>query len=66
MSEELDYPEVRNIADLLIARYGERAISYASHQALVARKAGATRRMEAWRQIAGAALQVLRAEPVTG
>jgi hypothetical protein len=63
ITEKLDYPEIRDIADLLISRYGERAISYASHQALVARNAGETRRMEAWRRIEGAATQVLRADP---
>jgi hypothetical protein len=55
--------EVRSIASLLISRYGERAVSVATHQALKARDCGEPRRMEAWRWIAGAVHQVLRSDP---
>lgn len=55
--------DARAIAKLLISRYGEQAVSYASHQALQARERGDTRMMEAWRWIAGAVNEVLRAEP---
>lgn len=55
--------DARAIAKLLISRYGEQSISYASHQALRARERGDTRMMEAWRWIAGAIHEVLRAEP---
>jgi hypothetical protein len=55
--------DARAIAKLLISRYGEQAMSYASHQALRARDRGDTRMMEAWHWIAGAVREVLRAEP---
>ncbi len=56
--------EIEELASLLILRFGERAVSYASHQALKARHSGEMRRMEAWRRIADAAAQVWRTEPV--
>ena len=56
--------EISELASLLISRFGERATTYASHQALKARHSGEMRRMEAWRQIADAAAQVWRTEPV--
>jgi hypothetical protein len=58
--------EVRDLATLLISRYGVRAVTYASHQALKARHRGETMRMEAWRWIADAAAQAWQAEPEDG
>jgi hypothetical protein len=55
--------DIRSIAKLLISRYGEQAMSYASHQSLLARERGDRRLMEAWRWIAGAVREVLRSEP---
>ena len=55
--------DVRAIAKLLISRYGEQAYAYASHQSLKARERGNQRHMEAWRWIAGAVQELLRAEP---
>ena len=55
--------EVRNLAELLIARHGESATSFAVHQSLKAAQRGDQRRMEAWRWIADAAEQVWRLEP---
>ncbi len=61
-----DKEEVRagigEIADLLISRLGERAVSYAAHQALVARDEGKPKQMEAWHHIAGAARERLRSD----
>lgn len=51
------------VAKLLISHYGEQAAAYASHQALKAREQGDERLMEAWRWIAGAVAEVLRADP---
>lgn len=51
------------VAKLLISHYGEQAATYASHQALKARERGDQRLMEAWRWIAGAVAEVLRADP---
>ena len=51
------------VAKLLISYYGEQAATYASHQALKARERGDQRLMEAWRWIAGAVAEVLRADP---
>ena len=55
--------DVRDLAKLLISRYGEQAGAYASHQALKARQRGDQRVMEAWRWIVGAIDEVLRSEP---
>jgi hypothetical protein len=55
--------EIDALASLLISRFGVRATSYASHQALKARQSGELRRMEAWRRIADATAQVWRTEP---
>ena len=55
--------DIRDLAKLLISRYGEQASAYASHQALKARQRGDQRVMDAWRWIAGAIEEVLRSEP---
>jgi hypothetical protein len=55
--------DVRALAEILIGRYGERAMSYASHQALKAQHRGETRVTEAWRWIGAAVVQVLRTDP---
>ena len=55
--------DARTIAKLLISQYGEQATTYASHQALKAREQGDQRLMEAWRWIASAVVEVLRADP---
>ncbi len=55
--------DARAVAKLLISHYGEQAAAYASHQALKARERGDRRLAEAWRWIAGAVAEVLRAEP---
>jgi hypothetical protein len=44
--------EIHDLAELLIARYGERAASFATHQSLKAGHRGEQRMMEAWRSIA--------------
>jgi hypothetical protein len=54
---------VRELADLLIARYGERAASHAKHQSLKAAQRDEHRTREAWCWIADAVEQVWRAEP---
>jgi hypothetical protein len=51
------------VAKLLISHYGVQAGPYASHQALKARERGDERLMQAWRWIAGAVDEVLRADP---
>jgi hypothetical protein len=56
--------EVYELAQLLIARHGERATSYATHQSLKARHRGERRMMEVWRWIADTAEQVWKVEPV--
>ena len=53
---------LREIAELLIARYGERAASHASLQALKARQMGLSLHMEAWKWIAQAIVEAMRAE----
>lgn len=55
--------DVRALAEILIGRYGERAISYASYQALKAENRGEKRTSDAWRWIGTAVTQVLRTEP---
>jgi hypothetical protein len=56
--------EIHELAELLIARCGERARSYATHQSFEAGHRGEQRTMEAWLRIADAADQVWRVEPV--
>ncbi len=56
--------EIYELAELLIARHGERAASYATHQSLKARHRGERRMMEAWRWIASTAEYVWKVEPV--
>ena len=64
MSSENDRrDDAHELANLLISRYGEQAVTFASHQALKAREQGDERRMELWRWLAGAIVEVLRAEP---
>jgi hypothetical protein len=53
----------RELAEALIGRYGIRAISVANYHALWARHSGDLGKMEAWRRIAGATLEILRSEP---
>ncbi|HTS93233.1 MAG TPA: hypothetical protein VMG55_14585 [Stellaceae bacterium] len=53
---------VREIAELLIVRYGERAASHASLQALKARNMGLPLHTEAWKLIADAVIQAMRTE----
>ena len=55
--------DARAVAKLLISHYGVQAGTYASHQALKARERGDERLVEAWRWIAGAVEEVLRAPP---
>ena len=55
--------EIHDIAELLIARRGERAASYAVYQSLKAGQRGDQRMMEAWRWIADTAEQVWKVEP---
>jgi hypothetical protein len=55
--------DVRALAEILIGRYGERAISYASLQALKAKSRGEVRVTEAWRWIGIAVVEVLRTDP---
>ena len=55
--------EIHELAELLIARHGERAASYATHQSLKAAQRGDQRTMQAWRWIADTAEQVWKVEP---
>lgn len=55
--------DAQAIAKLLISRYGEQAVAYASHQAVKAKHRGNQRLWEAWRWVAGAVAEILRAEP---
>ena len=55
--------EIRELAELLIARRGERATSFATHQSLKAGHRGEQRMMEAWRSIADVAERVWKVEP---
>lgn len=48
---------------MLIARLGERATSYAMHQALKARQSDDLRNADRWLWIAGATREILRSEP---
>ena len=54
--------EIPALAQLLIGRYGERALAFASLQALRARAQNRPRLMEAWGRIGDAAHQILRTE----
>lgn len=54
--------EVPALASLLVARYGERALAFASLQALKARVNGRSQLMAAWRRIGDAAYATLRSE----
>jgi hypothetical protein len=55
--------EVVALAELAIARYGERAGAYAALQVLKARYQRQSRVMEAWQRIVDAIQQIFRAEP---
>jgi hypothetical protein len=55
--------EIHELAELLIARQGERATTFATHQSLKAGHRGEQRMMEAWRSIADAAERVWTVEP---
>ena len=55
--------EVHELANLLIARYGERAATYARHQSLKAAHRAQRRTMETWCEVADVADQVWRVEP---
>jgi hypothetical protein len=61
-STEYDH-EIHEIAELLIARRGERAASYATYQSLRAGHRGEQRMMEAWRSIADVTERVWKVEP---
>jgi hypothetical protein len=55
--------EIHDLAELLIARRGERAASYATYQSLSAGHRGEQRMSEAWRSIADVAERVWKVEP---
>ena len=55
--------EIHDLAELLIARRGERAASYATYQPLRAGHRGEQRMMEAWRSIADVTERVWKVEP---
>jgi hypothetical protein len=55
--------DARDFAKNLIAHWGERAPTYAMHQALKARRRGDLRNAERWLWIAGATREILRSEP---
>jgi len=55
--------EVVALAELAIARYGERAGAFASFQMLKARYQRQPRMMDAWQRIGDAIRQIFRAEP---
>jgi hypothetical protein len=50
------------LAELLISRFGERAASYAIHQALKAQSRGDRRNAERWRWIADITSYALRCD----
>jgi len=54
--------KVREIADILITRYGKHAESHARLEALKARNRGEPRHVEAWEWIANAVIREMRAE----
>ena len=53
---------ISEIAEMLIAQFGERAASHAFLEAIKARSRGAARHMEAWEQIANAVVRAMREE----
>lgn len=53
----------KEVAKALIGRYGIRATSVANYHALSARHSGDVPKMEAWRVVAGATLDILRSDP---
>lgn len=55
--------DARSFALLLIGQFGERAISYAAHQALKARARGDVRNAGRWRWMAEVTRLVLRSDP---
>jgi len=55
--------EIRDLANQLIHAFGIRSTSYARHQALKARERGEGLHHAAWQWIAGATVEILRAEP---
>ena len=52
---------VREIAEMLLSRYGESAAAYASLKAFMARHRGQHRHIEAWGRITDAVVQKMRA-----
>jgi hypothetical protein len=54
---------IQELAELLIARRGEKAMTYARYEALKANRRGALKTSETWSRIADAAEQVWRVEP---
>jgi hypothetical protein len=64
MASQIEHDhEVHELAKLLIARRGERAVTYARYQALKAGRLGHERMMRAWHLVADTAEQVWRVEP---
>jgi len=61
--EASDDDRVRKIAELLIVRYGERAASHATLQALKARQGRESEYREVWESVAAAVARSLRTEP---
>lgn len=55
--------EIYELAELLIARRGQRAASYATHESLKAHHRGEQRMTEAWRSIANTVEKVWKTEP---
>ena len=53
----------REVAKALVERYGIRATSVANYHALTARHSGDVPKMEAWRIVAVATIDILRSEP---
>jgi hypothetical protein len=58
--------DARSFALVLIGRFGERAISYATHQSLKAGARGDARNEARWRWIAEVTRTLLRSEPGDG
>jgi predicted Abi (CAAX) family protease len=56
--------EVLELANRLIAQYGERAITYAKYQSLKAAQRDEKRAMEIWHRIADAADRMWQVEPI--
>jgi hypothetical protein len=53
----------KEVAQALIGRYGIRATSVANYHALSARNSGDVPKMEAWKIVAGATVDILRSDP---